>query len=225
MGGTRDLAFVLPVEVRGVLVAHAIGCTGRVEVFAQQQTAGLQQPQPLLELQGAQRRDSLEVVVEHRDAHAQLSRHLFDAQWLVEILTESFDRSGDGGGVAPQDRQVTEPGTLLSSQEPVDNFPGKQRQKDRRFVRSIQEPGDPHHGIQQVLIHRADGYRPHIRMISQRGVTDLNEDLTDEGGGEVQAQTEEGPLLRSLQNLTDVGQIDRHEQIMEGVVPVAALAQ
>src|SRR6266568_2240636 len=218
-------AFVLPIEVGGVAIPHAIGCTGRVEVSAQHQTPGLLQPQPLLELQGAHRRDGLEVVVEHRDAHAQLARHLLDAQWLVEIFTESLDRSGDGGGVAPQDRQVTEPSTLLSSQKPVDNFPRDQRQEDRRFVRGIQEPGDAHHGVQQVPIHRADGYRPHIRMISQRGVTDLNEDLTDEGGSEVQAQTEEWPLLRGFQDLANVGQIDRHEQIVEGVIPVAALAQ
>jgi quercetin dioxygenase-like cupin family protein len=49
-------AFVLPIEVGGVVVAHAIGRTCRVEVFAKHQTTGLQEPQPLLELQGAQRR-------------------------------------------------------------------------------------------------------------------------------------------------------------------------
>src|SRR5206468_6334258 len=62
-----------------------------------------------------------------------LARESLDAQWLVEVLTESFDRSGDVGGVAPQDRQVTEPATLLSHQEPVDNFPRDQRHKDPRF--------------------------------------------------------------------------------------------
>ncbi len=51
--GDAEEAFVLPIEVGGVLVAHAIGRTGRVEVFAQHQTAGLLQPQPFLELQGA----------------------------------------------------------------------------------------------------------------------------------------------------------------------------
>ena len=39
----------------------------------------------------------------------------------------------------------------------------------------------------------------------------LNHDLTDEGGGESQAQTEEWPLLRGFQDLTDVGQIDRNQ--------------
>jgi hypothetical protein len=53
-------------------------------------------------LQGAHLRNYLEVVVETRDAHSQLARDILDAQWLVEVLTESFDRSGDGGGVAPR---------------------------------------------------------------------------------------------------------------------------
>src|SRR5205823_7125481 len=99
--GDAEEAFVLSIEVGGVLVAHAIGCYFSVDIFTQQQTAILQQPQPLLELRGAQRRDGLEVVLQTRDAHAQLARQLLDAQWLVEVVTESFDRSGDVGGSSP----------------------------------------------------------------------------------------------------------------------------
>src|SRR6266487_830660 len=120
-------AFVLPIEVGGVMVPHAIGGTCRVEVLAQHQTAGLLQPQPLLELQGAHRRDGLEVVVEPRDAHSQLSRDILDAKWLVEVLTESLDRSGNVGCVATLKSKVTESATLLSHQESVDNFPRDQR--------------------------------------------------------------------------------------------------
>jgi hypothetical protein len=43
-GWDTEEAFVLPIEVGGVAVPYAIGGTGRVEVFAQQQTAGLLQP-------------------------------------------------------------------------------------------------------------------------------------------------------------------------------------
>jgi hypothetical protein len=78
-GWDAEEAFVLAIEVGGVVVAHAIGRTRRIEIFAQHQTAGLLEPQLLLELQGAQRRDGLEVVVEPRDAHAQFSCDLFDA--------------------------------------------------------------------------------------------------------------------------------------------------
>src|SRR2546421_6176491 len=62
-GWDTEEAFVLAIEVGGVVVAYAIGRTGSVEVFAQQQTARLLQPQLLLELRGAHRRDGLEVVV------------------------------------------------------------------------------------------------------------------------------------------------------------------
>jgi hypothetical protein len=39
--GDAEEAFVLPIEVGGVVVPHAIGRTGRVQVFAQHQTAGV----------------------------------------------------------------------------------------------------------------------------------------------------------------------------------------
>ena len=94
---------------------------------------------------------------------------------------------------------MTESAALLSHQEPVDNFPRDQRHEDLRFGRGIQKPDEPHEGVQQVPIQRADVDGPHISMISRRGVTGLNHDLTDEGGGEGEAQTEVGSLLRGFQ--------------------------
>src|SRR5207253_6187398 len=55
--------FVLPIEVGSVLVAHAIGRTGRVEVFAQHETTCLLEPQPLLVLLEAHRCDGFEAVL------------------------------------------------------------------------------------------------------------------------------------------------------------------
>src|SRR5437660_11240244 len=57
--GDAKEAFVLPIEVGGILVAHARGRYFSVEVLAQHQTTGLLQPEALLELQEAQRRDGL----------------------------------------------------------------------------------------------------------------------------------------------------------------------
>src|SRR6266700_7135103 len=213
-GWDAEEAFVLAIEVGGVVVAHAIGGTCRVEVFAQHQTAGLLEPQPLLELQGAHRRDGFEVVVEPRDAHAQFSREFLDVKWLVEVLTESSDRSGNVGCVAPLKSKVTESATLLSHQESVDNFPRDQRQEDRRFGRGIQESDEPHEGVQQVPIQWTDGDGSHIGMPWRRGVTGFHQDRTDEGGGKFQAETEVGPLLRGFQDLTDAGQLDSSEQIL-----------
>src|SRR6266566_9016466 len=100
---------------------------------------------------------------------------------------------------------ATEPTALFSHQKSVDNFPRDQRQEDPCFGRGIQEPGEPHAGVQQVSIQRADVDGPHIRRISRLGVTGLKHDRTDKGGGKFQAEAEEGPLLRGFQDLTDVG--------------------
>src|SRR5579871_161044 len=77
-GWDAEEAFVLPIEVGNILVAHAVGRPGRVQVFTQQQPARLQKPQPFLILQGTQRCDGLEVVVQPRDAHPQFLRQLLD---------------------------------------------------------------------------------------------------------------------------------------------------
>src|SRR5438552_683060 len=135
-------------------------------------------------------------------------------KWLVEVLTESSDRSGNVGGVAPLKSKVTEPATLLSHQESVYNFPRDQRQEDPRFGRGIQESDEPHEGVQQVPIQWTDVDGSHIVMPWRRGVTGLNHDRTDDGGGKFQAETEVGPLLRGFQDLTDAGQLDSSEQIL-----------
>src|SRR2546425_1451455 len=124
------------------------------------------------------------------------------------------DRSGDAGGVAPLKSKVTEPTTLLSQQESIDNFPRDQRQEDPRFGRGIQEPDEPHEGVQQVPIQWTDVDGSHIRMPWRRGVTCLNHDRTDEGGGKFQAEAEVWPFFGRFQNLTDAGQLDSSEQIL-----------
>src|SRR5689334_20572128 len=103
-GGNTKEAFVVSIEVGGVLIPDAKGSTGRIQIFPQHQTTGLLKSQPLLELHGAHRGDGLEVMVEARNAHAQLVREILDVQWLVEVTAQSGNGSGDSGGVLPQDR-------------------------------------------------------------------------------------------------------------------------
>jgi len=90
---------------------------------------------------------------------------------------------------------MTEPGSLLSHQEPVDHFLREQRPEDRHVVRGIQESREPHDGVQQVSIQRTDGDRPNIRLIPRLRVTGLHHDRADEGGSEGEAKTEVGPRL------------------------------
>src|SRR6266487_1025793 len=194
-GWDTEEAFVFPIEVRGVMIPYAVGGTRRIEVFAQHQPPSFQEPQSLLELHRAERRDGLKVVLQPRHAHAQFVREPLDAQRLVEVLTEALDRAGNRRGVASQECQMTKPIPLLTFQESIDNFPGDERQEHPRFGRLIQEPGHPNHRVQQGPIYWTDGDGSHLRMRSGRDVTSLHEDLTDEGRSKIQAQTEEWTLL------------------------------
>src|SRR5258706_13629424 len=77
---------VLAAELARALVAHAVAGGGGVERLAHEELARLVQPQLLLELQRAHRRDRAEVLVEGRRAHARLRRKLLDAKRLLEVV-------------------------------------------------------------------------------------------------------------------------------------------
>ena len=150
-----------------------------------------------------------------------LARDAVDAKWLVEVLTEPLDGPGDVGGVAAQNRNVAEPVALLSHQEPVDDFPRDQRREEASFGRGVQEPDEPHHGVQQARVQRADVDGPHVSMVWRRGMTGLDHDRADEGGVEFQAEAEVRPLLRRIDDVTDDGQLGCDEKVVRGVVQVA----
>src|SRR5688572_28659058 len=96
--------------------------------------AGLLQPQPLLELQGAHRGDRSEVMVEARDAHPRFPRYVLDPQRPVEVFAQSLDGPSDAVGVAAEDRDLTEPAALLPLEEPEDDLPGYQRPEEARLL-------------------------------------------------------------------------------------------
>ena len=56
------------------------------------------------------------------NAHPEPVRQLFNAQWLVDVLTEVFDCLGDIRGITSLDGQVTELVPLLTEQQAVNNF-------------------------------------------------------------------------------------------------------
>jgi hypothetical protein len=151
--------------------------------------------QLLLELQGAHRGDGLEVMVEARNAHAQLVREVLDVQWLVEVLAQSGNGSGDFGGVPPQDRQVAEAVPLLSYEETIDDFPHNQWQQDRHFGRSIQDSDKTHGRVEQITIQQTDIDSSCVRLLPWRGVSRFQQNRTHEGGREFQTKAEVGPFF------------------------------
>ena len=64
----------------------------------------------------------------------------------------------------PERRDVTDPVALLAHQEPVDDLPRDQRREEARVGRGVEEPDEPHDGVQQRRIQRAhvDGRRARI---------------------------------------------------------------
>ena len=70
---------VLPAEMGGISVPHAVGGARRVRVFDQHQTTRFLQTQLLLELHGAYGRDRFEVIVKAGDAHPQFAGKLLNA--------------------------------------------------------------------------------------------------------------------------------------------------
>src|SRR3954454_19060755 len=97
--------------MRDVAVPHAVAGACGVEVLTEHETASFLEPYLPLELQGAHHGDHLEVVVEARDAHPQLSRDVFDPQRLVEVFPEPLDGIDDAVSVTTQGRDVIEPVT------------------------------------------------------------------------------------------------------------------
>src|SRR6266540_6455882 len=67
---------ILAGKVRGIVIPDARAGTRRIKVLAEHQPAGLLQPQLLLELPRAHRRDRLEVIVEARHTHPHCLREL-----------------------------------------------------------------------------------------------------------------------------------------------------
>ena len=134
-------------------------------MLAEHEAPGLLEPELLLELQGAHRRDRLELVVKARDAHPHLPRQAVDPQRLVELPAQPLDGFRDAIGGAAQERQVTEPVSLFSHQQPVDDLPRDQRPHNPHFARRVQEPHEAHRGIQQVCVERAHVHRPHLAPV------------------------------------------------------------
>ena len=102
-------------------------------------------------------RDRLEVGMESRDAHANLSRDVFDAQWLGEILTQFLDGSDDAMSVSSNRGEMAHAMTLFADQQAIDNFPNNQRTKYPILFGHLKQPYQAQAGIEQIRIKRADG--------------------------------------------------------------------
>jgi hypothetical protein len=175
--------------------------TGGIQVLAEHDAPGLLETELFLELQGAHRRDRLEVVVKARDAHPEIARQGVDPQRLVEVTAEPLDGFRDAVGGAAQERQVTEPVALVSHQQPVDDLPRDQRAQNPCFGGRAQEPHQADRGIQQAGVERADIHRPnrpHVVLVPCREMARLHHHRADESRVELVLSSRAPEPLRWL---------------------------
>jgi hypothetical protein len=76
---------------------------------------------------------------------------------LIEVFPQPLDGLGDAVGGASQGRNLTEPATLRSHQEPVDDLPPDQRREEARFGRGVQQPDQSQHRVEQARLQRRVG--------------------------------------------------------------------
>ena len=92
---SAEMFFVVAAKVRWVFIAYAEPGARRVQVFAEHQAARFLEPDLFLKLQGAHRRDGLEVVMEAGNAHSEFVRDVIHSHRLVKVFAQQADRFGN----------------------------------------------------------------------------------------------------------------------------------
>lgn len=125
--------------------------------------------------------------MESRNAHANLSRDVFDAQWLGEILTQFLDGSDYPMSVSSDRREMAHAMTLFAGKQAIDNFPINQRTKYPILFGHLKQPYQAQAGIEQIRIKRADGNGLDAAVILAMHETCLNHRRGHQGGIEDKA--------------------------------------
>ncbi len=86
MRRSAENLFTVAAEVGRIFIADAESGARGVQVFAEHESACFLESYLFLKLQGAHRRDGLEVMVKARNAHSELSRDVFNFKRLVEVF-------------------------------------------------------------------------------------------------------------------------------------------
>src|SRR3984957_11148995 len=146
--------------------------------------------------------------MESRNAHANLSRDVFDAQWLGEICTQFLDGSDDAMSLSSNRGEMAHVMTLFADKQAIDNFPNNQRTKYPILLGHLKQPYQAQAGIEQIRIKRADGNGLDAAVILAMHETGLNHRRGHHGGIEDKAQSQVGLLGRGHVDLADGGEAD-----------------
>src|SRR5689334_860413 len=161
--------------------------------------------------------------MESRDAHANLSRDFFDAQWLGEILTQFLDGSDYAMSLSSNRGEMAHAMSLFADKQAIDNFPNNQRTKYPILLGHLKQPYQAQAGIEQIRIKRADGNGLDAVVLSLSEPR-FYHGRSHHGGIEDQAQSQVGFLRRSHVDLAYDWQSHCADQIVIAVVSEAVFS-
>jgi hypothetical protein len=90
------------------------------------------------------------VFVQGRRAHAGFRRHGIDAEGLAVIALDPADGAVDLLQLAFGERDLPQLRCLVAEQQPIQDFPFRERREDRDVARSGQQPHQTDGGVQQL---------------------------------------------------------------------------
>jgi hypothetical protein len=129
------------------------------------------------------------VGTESRDARANLSRDVFDAQWLGEILTQFIDGFDYAMSLSSNRGEMAYAMCLFADEQAIDNSPNNQGTKYPILLGRLKQPYQAQAGIQQIRIKRADGNGLDAALSLTMNETCLNQRRGHHGELEDEAQS------------------------------------
>src|SRR5690348_5601767 len=102
--------------MRLILISDTEACLARVQILAYHQPPRLLKPDMLLVLKRTHARDSLEVRVESRQAHAKFLRQCLDPQRLVVARPELFNSPHHAMRLPAKTREMPHAARLCANQ-------------------------------------------------------------------------------------------------------------
>jgi phage tail protein X len=144
------MAPVLTAELRGAVVSDAVADRRHVIATGQQHQTRVLKTDLLLEPDRAESRDSLEVAMEGRGAHATRSRQLFDLKRLAVVLGDPTNGLPDVGEAAVCQAQLADSLADRSADQPPEYFSLDHRRQHSLVAGCVEKTQHANDGIEQL---------------------------------------------------------------------------
>jgi len=226
-GGQAELAPVLPVELRGAVVAHLVADGGDVVEAGHQEQARAVQTDLLLELHGGQRGHRVELPVEGRRAHAARASEIVDAERLGVVLGDPPDGPADLGHAAVGQPELADGRAQRPGEQPPHDLALEHRCQYGPVGRRVEQHQHADHGVEELGSgsgHPERGRRRR-RAHPRRRRAGLEQDRGDGRGAQDEPEPQGGLVRARLRVVAGDRQVDRGDEVLAGPVLVDAVTR